>query len=252
MNWDLQISILLPAFIAGLLVLATHVPLGHEVLRRGIIFIDLAIAQIASLGVILAFSFGWESHGWETQLVALIAAVLGALLLVWAESRLENKQEAFIGIIFVLAATGGLLLLSDNPQGGEHLREILTGQILWINWSDLIPLTVLTVLYWLLLWRKKLPQILASRSFYFLFAVVITFSVQVVGVYLVFASLIIPAFAVWQSVSNRISLSFLIGLIGYGAGIFVSALFDLPTGASIVWFLAISGLAFRIMLPQKR
>lgn len=251
MNWDLQISILFPAFIAGMLVLATHVPLGQEVLKRGIIFIDLAIAQIASLGVIFAYSFGWESHGWVTQVVALLAALMGALLLGWAESRLKNQQEAFIGIVFVLSATGGLLLLSDNPQGGEHLRDILTGQILWINWSDLIPLAVLTALYWLFAWVKWLPAILAGRSFYFLFALVITFSVQVVGVYLVFASLVIPAFAVWQSEKNRIRRSFLIGIFGYALGILVSALFDLPTGASIVWFLAITGFLFKFLLFKK-
>lgn len=252
MNWDLQISILFPALIAGILVLATHVPLGHEVLKRGIIFIDLAIAQIASLGVILAFSFGWESHGWETQLVALLAALLGAWLLGWSETKFKNQQEAFIGIIFVLAATGGLLLLSDNPQGGEHLREILTGQILWISWSDLIPLTAITVFYYFLSWKKWLPRIFVGRSFYFLFAVVITFSVQVVGVYLVFASLIIPAFAIWQTEKKSISRSFFIGILGYCLGIFVSAVFDLPTGASIVWFLAITGLFFRMWFSANK
>lgn len=235
-----------------MLVLATHVPLGQEVIKRGIIFIDLAIAQIASLGVICAYAFGWQSQGWETQLIALAAAIAGALLLGFAETRLKQNQEAFIGIVFVLAATGGLLLLSDNPQGGEQLREILTGQILWINWPDLIPLAVLTVLYWLLAWQQLLPKVLTGRVFYLLFAVVITFSVQVVGVYLVFASLVIPAFAVWDSNKKPIVYPMLIGALGYTAGIVASAVADLPTGATIVWFLAVIGLLYRLVVSVSK
>lgn len=249
MDWSLQLSILAPAFVAGVLVLATHVPLGCEVLRRGIIFIDLAVAQIAGLGVIAAHALGWEAHGWETQLIALSAALTGAWLLGWAETHLERLQEALIGIVFVLAATGGLLLLADNPHGGEHLRELLSGQILWVNWPDLIPLTLLAFAYWLLVWLRPawLTHLLAGRSFYLLFAVLITASVQVVGVYLVFASLVIPAFAVWKEQPFCLTHALLLGLLGYVAGILVSAWVDLPTGASIVWFLALAGLGYRVV-----
>lgn len=248
MDWTLQFSILAPAFVAGVLVLATHIPLGREVLRRGIIFIDLAIAQIAGLGVVAAHSFGWEAHGWETQFIALSAALAGAWLLGWAESHLQRQQEALIGIVFVLAATGGLLLLADNPHGDEHLRELLTGQILWVNWLDLVPLAVLAAVYWLMAWLRPqwLPRLFARQAFYLLFAVVITFAVQVVGVYLVFASLVIPAFAVWRGVSACLRHAFAVGLLGYAAGIVVSAWVDLPTGASIVWFLALAGLGYRL------
>ncbi len=247
MDWQLHFSILAPALAAGVLVLATHIPLGREVLRRGIIFIDLAIAQIAGLGVIAAYSFGWEVHGWETQLIALSAALAGAGLLGWAESRLQHQQETLIGIVFVLAATGGLLLLADNPQGGEHLRELLTGQILWVNWADLLPLAVLAAVYWLLTWAKPacLTGAVARHGFYLLFAMVITFSVQIVGVYLVFASLVIPVFAVWRDQSASLRDAFLLGLLGYIAGIVLSAWLDWPTGASIVWLLALAGLGYR-------
>ncbi|MBU0656793.1 MAG: metal ABC transporter permease [Gammaproteobacteria bacterium] len=252
MDWALQFSILAPAFAAGVLVLATHIPLGREVLRRGIIFIDLAIAQIAGLGVIAAHTLGWEVHGWETQLIALSAALAGAWLLGWAEAHLQQQQEALIGIVFVLAATGGLLLLADNPQGGEHLRELLTGQILWVNWPDLIPLGVLAAAYWLLAWLKPhwLPRVFVRQTFYLLFAVLITFSVQVVGVYLVFASLVIPAFAVWRDQRASLRNAFLLGVLGYGVGIAVSAWLDLPTGASIVWFLAMLGLGYKLIPVQ--
>lgn len=254
MEWQLQLSILAPALVAGVLVLATHIPLGREVLRRGIIFIDLAIAQIAGLGVIAAHSFGWEVHGWETQFIALSAALLGAWGLGWAEAHLQQQQEALIGIVFVLAATGGLLLLADNPRGGEHLRELLTGQILWVTWSDLIPLGLLAAAYWSIVnWRTHwLPYLFGRRTFYLFFAVVITFSVQVVGVYLVFASLVIPAFAVWRDASVRLRHAFIVGLTGYGLGIVMSAWLDWPTGASIVWFLALAALIYRIEMMLEK
>lgn len=229
-------SLLLPALVAGILVLITHVPLGRSVLQRGIIFIDLAIAQIAGLGVIAAHTLGWETHGYKTQLVALVAAGCGAFLLSKAEKVLQERQEALIGISFVLAATAGLLLLAHNPHGGEHLRELLIGQILWITWENLIPLAIVTALFVLLYW--KLPKLNQSSWFYLVFAVIITFSVQIVGVYLVFASLILPAFALYKDNEKPLLKAFLIGLVGYLMGLILSALLDLPTGATIVWSLA--------------
>ena len=145
MNLDaLTLGILAPAFLAGLLVLATHVPLGAQVLKRGIVFIDLAIAQIAGLGVIAADFMGFEPQGWAVQLAALGAALFGALLLTWTERRWPEVQEALIGVLFVLAATGGILLLANNPHGGEHLKDLLVGQILWVSFAQLIPVAVLT------------------------------------------------------------------------------------------------------------
>ncbi|HRJ52747.1 MAG TPA: metal ABC transporter permease [Candidatus Thiothrix moscowensis] len=249
MDWSLQLSILAPALAAGLLVLATHIPLGREVLRRGIIFIDLAIAQIAAMGVIAAHSLDWDVHGWETQAVALSAALTGAVLLGWAERHLQRQQEALIGIVFVLSATGGLLLLADNPHGGEHLRDLLSGQILWVNWVDLLPLALLATIFWLVSWLfpARLAAWLTGKTFYLLFAVVITVAVQVIGVYLVFASLVIPALAVVHD-SQPLRHAFLPGVLGYGAGIVVSVWLDLPTGASIVWCLALAGLGYRLSI----
>ncbi|HIP53207.1 MAG TPA: metal ABC transporter permease, partial [Chromatiales bacterium] len=188
---DMDISILAPAFVAGLLVLTTHVPLGQEVLRRGIIFIDLAIAQIAGLGVIATFRLGWQAHGWKVQLVAVASALAGAWLLSRLERRWGRQQEALIGVTFVLAATASLLLLADNPHGGEHLRELLVGQILWVTWPQLLP-TILVSAVILSLWFR-FKRRLGDTGFYLLLALAVTVSVQLVGIYLVFASLIIPA-----------------------------------------------------------
>src|SRR5438552_1318020 len=129
----IDVSILLPAFAAGLLVTATHVPLGTQVLARGIVFIDLAIAQIAGCGVLLADQLGLEPEGMAVQAAALAAALAGALLLTWTERRWPDVQEALIGVVFVLAATAGVLFLASNVHGSEHLRDLLVGQILWVR-----------------------------------------------------------------------------------------------------------------------
>src|SRR6478736_9756335 len=191
LNWDgLDIGILGPACVAGLIVLSTHVPLGKQVLARGIIFIDLAIAQIAALGVIAAGFFGIDEHGYGVQFAAAGAALLGAGLLAWTDRRWPHYQEPLIGTLFVLAATGGLLLLANNPQGGEHLKDLLVGQILWVSYGQLIPAALLSIALLAFLWLR--PGRLVGIVFYALFALAITVSVQLVGVYLVFASLIVP------------------------------------------------------------
>jgi zinc/manganese transport system permease protein len=132
---EFELSIILPAFLASLLVLSTHVPLGTEVLRRGIIFIDLAIAQVAGLGVIAADTMGWEAEGFMVQIAAVSAALIAAYILHWTDKRWPEIQEALIGACFVLAATAGILMLAENPHGGEHLKELLVGQILWVNYD---------------------------------------------------------------------------------------------------------------------
>lgn len=237
----LDLSIVAPAFLAGVLVLLTHVPLGAQVLRRGIVFIDLAIAQIAALGVIVAGLLEIEPHGWQVQLAAGAAAALGALFLTWTEKRWPEVQEAQIGVVFVLAATGGLLLLAHNPHGGEHLRDLLAGQILWVNYEQLLLPAIGTAIILGLL--ARFGERCGRLGFYLIFAVAVTASVQLVGVYLVFASLIIPSLAVRNYPGKRrLPLAFLTGLAGYGSGLLLSLQFDLPSGALIVWCLAVLGI----------
>jgi len=235
---DLSLLILGPAFLAGLLVVATHVPLGQQVLSRGIVFIDLAIAQIAGLGVIAAHTFGWEDHAWATQLAAVSAALLGALLLTWSDKQWPKVQEALIGVLFVLAASAGVLLLANNPHGGEHLKDLLVGQILWVAPGDLLPVLVLYGAV-LALWFG-IGKRLGHLGFYALFAVTVTASVQLVGVYLVFATLIVPALATRNySATRRLWLGYGLGIAGYALGLAASAVYDLPSGAVIVWALAL-------------
>lgn len=229
----LQASILLPAFAAGLLVLLTHVPLGMEVLRRGIIFIDLAVAQFAGFGIVAAHALGAPSHGWHMQLAALSAALAGALFLRWRERRNPAHQEALIGVSFVAVACATILVLAKDPQGGEHIRELLVGQILWTSWAGMLPLAIVTALV-LIAWHG-LRLNASTLAFYMVFAIAITASVQFVGVYLVFASLIVPALAA----GGRAPLAYATGIGGYAAGLLASALLDLPAGAAIVLGLAL-------------
>ncbi|MEQ1491242.1 MAG: metal ABC transporter permease [Terricaulis sp.] len=230
---NLELGILFPAFLAGLLVIATHIPLGQHVLNRGIVFIDLAIAQVAGLGVTGAAALGFEAEGWSVQVAAVTAALVGALLLTWTEKVWPEVQEALIGVLFVVAACVELLLLANNPRGGEHLKDLLVGQILWVQPQQLIPVAILYAVA-LAAWfglRNRLGQI----GFYVLFALVVTQSVQLVGIYLVFASLIIPALAAKRFAAPlRLFVGYGVGLAGYMVGLVASSLFDLPTGAVIV------------------
>ena len=246
----IDLSILLPALVAGLLVTATHVPLGTQVLARGIVFIDLAIAQIAGCGVLLADRLGFEPEGIAVQVAALVAALGGALLLTWTERRWPDVQEAVIGVVFVLAATGGILLLSSNVHGSEHLRDLLVGQILWVQrqqllWAALIYVAILALWFGM---RDRLGRI----GFYLLFACAVTVSVQLVGVYLVFATLIVPPLATRNLSARRLAVAWSLGVAGYVVGLLVSTSFDLPTGPVIAWTLAALGVLMHAVVARRQ
>jgi len=227
-------GILLPAFAAGLLVLATHVPLGMAVLKRGIVFLDLAIAQIAGLGVVVVHAWaGDEASTWLTQAGAVTAALVGALFLHWMEKKAPQRQEAIIGVVFAAAACASLVLMSRDPQGAEQLQDLLIGQILWTTWPSLQPLVAITGVV-LVAWFGSRGQE-SSLVFYLLFAVTITASVQLVGIYLVFASLIVPAL----TAEGRLGRGYLLGAAGYGLGLAASGMLDLPAGAAIVLAMAV-------------
>ena len=251
MNWSaLDWGILGPALVAGLLVLATHVPLGMQVLDRGIVFIDLAIAQIAGLGVIAADAVGLPERGIAVQMAAVGAALCGAALLTWTERRAAEHQEALIGVLFILAACGGIVLLAGNPHGGEHLKDLLVGQILWVDLGQIGGLAGVSALL-LPAWRLGWIDRLGRFGFYGAFAVAVTASVQLVGVYLVFSSLIIPALGTRALRGRRrLAWAYALGAAGYALGLALSALFDLPSGAVIVWTLAACAAVFAWVTPR--
>jgi len=246
----LDVSILGPAFVAGLLVLVTHVPLGMQVLDRGIVFIDLAIAQMAGIGVIAADALGFEPQGWAVQVAALAAALLGALLLTWTERRWPQTQEALIGVLFVLASCAGVLLLAGNPHGGEHLKDLLVGQVLWVTPGQLVAMAGVTAVL-AGVWFARAARF-GRLGFYLLFAVAVTASVQLVGVYLVFSSLIIPALATRGVARRRLPLAYFLGAVAYLLGLILSALFDLPSGAVIVFVMAGGGMLLPLVAVRMR
>jgi zinc/manganese transport system permease protein len=247
---SIELDILFPAFIAGLLVLATHIPFGMRVLQRGVIFADLAVAQIAGLGVVIAGLLNLTDRPLLVQLVAVASALCGAALLAWIERRAAEVKEACIGLTFVLAACLGILLMSRDVHAGEHLKDLLVGQILWVSHTQLIATALLTAAL-LAVW-KIFRQRLGNFGFYTLFAIAITASVQLVGIYLVFASLIVPALATHRYTKRRYLFAFAVGIAGYVSGLLLSVWFDLPTGAAIVWAMAMAGAISLMTAPASK
>src|SRR5262249_16338538 len=158
---------------------------------------------------------------WHVQAAAVIAALLGALVLTWTEKIWPEVQEALIGVLFAVAACAELILLANNPHGSENLKDLLVGQILFVSLPSLIPIAILYAVT-LAVWfgsRNRLGQV----GFYILFALVVTQSVQLVGIYLVFATLIVPALASTRFAEPlRLAVGYIVGLLGYIAGIVAS------------------------------
>lgn len=256
MSFDLTLfSIIAPALVATLLVAATHVPLGVEVLKRGIIFIDLATAQIAGLGAVAATVYLGEAHGFKDMVIvnafAFGAAVLSGLFFSWTERNLQRYQEALIGCSFVLAASMALLILANQPLGSDEIKDLLAGQVLFVDWTRIavIAAVYLPILLIWFKWREKLGRF----GFYLIFAIVVTTSVQVVGVYLVFATLIFPALgAQVVTMERRLPIAYTMSFIGVFLGLIASMLLDYPTGPALVWSLAITALLGSLGLWRMR
>jgi zinc/manganese transport system permease protein len=235
------ISLLAPAFVAGAIISLVHVPLGQEVLKRNIIFLDLAVAQFAALGMIAFQTFIIVDEysllaGYGRLGAGLIAAILCAIIFHFLEKRSRQYQEALIGCAFVLAASMGLLMVANSPHGGEEIKDILEGQILWTSWSHIMfvaPILISVFIAWIIFKNKR------SFLFYPLFAITIPFSVSMIGVYLVFASLIFPALAVAKLNNYKMTIGILISITSYLLGLISSFIFDWPAGPAIVLFLSI-------------
>ncbi|KKM01239.1 hypothetical protein LCGC14_1796400 [marine sediment metagenome] len=250
---DLDWSLILPALVAGMLVLTTHVPMGQEVLKRGIIFIDLAIAQMAALGVMAATIFIGDVHGPWLQVSAAFSALSAALIVLCLEKTYPHIVEALIGLLFILAASGGILLVSHAPHSDELLHDLLVGQILWVTPSHLLWVGLLYACL-LFVWFSLKSQ--RNWLFYVVFSLTVTASVQLVGVYLVFASLILPALASrgFSQTKHKLFIGYGLGFLGYFLGMILALLLDVPMGAMSVWTLfcvvVISRLAFRWLKPN--
>lgn len=260
--------ILLPPFVAGLLALCSHVPLGRQVLRRGIVFIDLAIAQVAGLGVLLA---EWWLHGghahhvhhahhthehpaWQLPLAAALAALLGSALVAALGRLWPQRQEALIGLLYVGAASAAVLLVSADAHGIEKLSALLAGDVLWATWDSLPPLALATAA-WLALaaaLRRWRPAWLGSGAgFYAGFAVLVSLSLPLLGLYLVFATLIVPALVAERRARHASVWAFAVGAAGYALGLVLSWRLDWPSGPSIVLALVLMGVFAMLRAPRR-
>lgn len=228
-------SLLGPALVAGILVVITHIPLGREVIRRGIIFLDLSIAQVAALGALVAAQAGFEPGSLANQGCSFAAALSGALVLGWTERHWRETQEAIIGTLFVASATAALLLLAHDAHGGEQLKDILAGQILWVSWSSMLTGGIALLCLLPILHSSRISN---KLWFYPAFAVCVTLSVQWVGIYLVFSTLVIPALVTRHLCGRRQTFTAIVlGIAGYAGGLWLSSASDLPSGPLIVWVL---------------
>ena len=239
-----------PALAASMMIALVHAPMGIEVLRRGIVFIDLAVAQIAGLCVVLVNLWQHDPGWWQIQTVAASAAIAAAIFFRWVERKFPGEQEAIIGSCFVLAASLALLALAGHPQGGEEIQHILSGQILFVSWTKILsflPLFAVVFCLWFMA-----PGIRRGLPFFLAFALVVTASVQLVGVYVVFASLILPALAVNAIAGRKERAAILCGAGAALAGISFSVVTDQPAGPVLVFSFAAVAIAFRIAHAMQR
>lgn len=245
-----MLYLIAPALCAGILVALTHVPLGQEVLKRGIIFLDLAVAQIAGLGAIVAATL-FEWAGPLAQIPAFVAALMAALVFSKIEHHGQTVQEAFIGCAFVLAASVAILIFSGDPHAGEEVSTLLAGQILWVQWPELfVTAAIYLPVAGIIFFRPEMAQ----RYFYVLFALSITLSVQLVGVYLVFASLILPALAtLYLSGRRALAKGYITAFVSILLGLVVSVVFDLPSGPTLVCsYVFVAAVFFKMKIKNTR
>ncbi len=238
------VALLWPSFLVALCLTGIHAYFGIQVLARNVIFVDLALAQIAALGATVAFMLGHPAQGAATYAYSLGFTLIAALLLAFTRAwSARIPQEALIGVVYVVAAAAAILLIDRAPQGAEHLKQILTGNILTSGVSDLaaiVPLyAAVGLLHWL--YRGRLARADARVAwefvFYATFGVVVTSSVALAGVLLVFAFLIIPAaigVLYAETLGRQLAIGWLAGTLASAAGLAASFAFDLPTGAAMV------------------
>src|SRR5690554_102716 len=242
---DIPFSIVMPAFISGMLILFSHVPFGREVLKRGIIFIDLAIAQAAATGALLATYFWHAELSFAIEISAALLAMLVAAFLHQLEHLCPKIQEPIIGCTFVILASIAMLLLASDPHGSEHYTNLLAGEILWSDSRTHSVLAASGAFALLAFALFKHPLL----RFYLPFALTITASVQAIDIYLVFATLILPAIAIRElSGTKAIAYGIAMGAVAYGLGLLASVLFNLPSGPAIVIALALCAVITAITI----
>jgi zinc/manganese transport system permease protein len=263
---DLMIWPLLAAFVLT----GIHVYLGLHVVTRGVIFVDLALAQVAALGMAFGSLLGLEHESMSIYLIALLFTFMGAALFAFTRDIQKRfSQEAIIGITYAISAALMIILLSKIPEGGEHLNHLLVGSILFVSPAAVLKTAALYLFIGIFHYIYRQPFLTVSQfsdvvpsvtinrrfwdfMFYMTFGFVVTSSVQIAGIFLVFSYLIIPAVAALlfvKGIKQRLIFGWGFGMVGSLLGLVFSVVFDIPTGASIV---ATFGALLLLVLAFKR
>jgi len=250
-----MLELMLLPFLACLVLTGIHAYLGMHIIKREVIFVDLALAQIAALGAVVAFLFGVELHSMSAYIVSMAFTFVGATI--FALTRLKNKdvpQEAIIGIVYAVTAAASILVLSKAPMESEHLKAMLVGNILFVKGEHVVKMLVLYSVIGIFhyIYRRNFFAVSDGTGkigkqkinikwwdflFYASLGVVVTSSVEIAGVLLVFSYLIVPAVCaimITDSLKGRLIIGWAIGTITSLAGLYLSAAYDFPTGAAIV------------------
>jgi len=269
MDWTI-VSFLAAPIAASLIIAGIHAYLGLHVVERGVIFVDLSLAQIASLGAAIAVWYGVDAHSpavyWWSLGFTLIGAAIFAMIK-GQEARIP--QEAIIGISYAVASAAVIITMSKASGEAEHLRDMLVGNILSVQWPE-VYLTggiyaAIAVFHWI--FRKKFLEISQDHDgavkrgvpvrfwdflFYASFGLVVTRSVAIAGVLLVFCYLIVPSVGamLWASkIGSRLAIGWIMGLFVSALGMYFSVRFDLPTGATIVCTFGLMLIVMALMRP---
>ena len=270
-------ELLLPAFVASLILTGIHAYLGVHVVERGVIFVDLSLAQIAALGSTVAYLAGYDLHSSTAYLFSLGFTFVGAAIFALSRSHRKTRipQEAIIGIVYAVSAAIAILVMSKATQETEHLKEMLVGNILSVSWKELAKTAVLYALVGVFhyAFRRRFLTISMNEPeaerlgwnikfwdflFYMSFGFVVTSSVAIAGVLLVFCFLIVPAVTAMlfsTRLGPRLAIGWTMGAAVSAGGVALSFLWDLPTGATIVGtfgvvLLALAGV--RVLIGRKR
>ena len=264
---------LLAPFIASLILTGIHAYLGVHVVERGVIFVDLSLAQIAALGTTIAVLYGIEPHSVPAYIVSLIFTFIGAAVFSTIRGhRARIPQEAIIGICYAVASAAAILAMSKSVEQTEHLKEMLVGNILTVSWFEVAKTAALYGAIGLFhyIFRHKFLAISMDHEkaeaegisvrfwdflFYASFGFVVTSSVAIAGVLLVFCYLIVPSVGAMlyaENIGPRLAIGWTMGTLVSALGVFLSLKVDLPTGATIVCTFALVLIAMAVLRPLVR
>src|SRR5216684_1379977 len=255
-------------FLMCLVLTGIHAYLGLHVIAREVVFVDIALAQIAALGATAAFLWNYDLETWGSYAFGLIFTVFGALVFALTSTRERRvSQEAIIGVVYAVSSAAAVLVADRTPHGAEHLRNMLVGSILAVGGREVVKVAALYALVGLFHWLCRHPFLLISTDpdrayregwrvrwwdflFYASFGVVVTSSVRIAGVLLVFSYLIVPTLAanlLGGSIPKRLAIAWSFGTLVSVLAMGASAVFDTPTGATVVCAFGLILLALSII-----